>query len=109
MRECHGTDGNTTPRMTGCQVYDAALEAAKRASGAGPARLETDGSWSWLLRQLAATYGVRVTYAGLAGVCWVARPERLTPTAHCLNLLVRELGPRHRAQTHLLRQVRFFR
>ena len=90
------------------QVFDAAVEAAKLGSGAGPRHLATDGGWSWLLRQLAADYGVRISYAGLAGVRWiVARPDRLTPTADCLDLLVAELGPLHRAQTTMMPQVCF--
>ena len=89
------------------QVYDAAVEAAKLGSGAGPHRLATDGSWAWLLQRLALQYGVRVTYAGLASVRWItAKPERLIPTSDCLNLLVTELGPLHRAATTMMAQVR---
>ena len=88
------------------QVYDAAQEAAKRASRAGPRHLATAGCWSWLLRQLAAGYGVRSTYAGLASVRWAVQPGRLTPTADCLELLIRELGPLHRSQAHMLPQAR---
>ena len=88
------------------QVYDAAVEAAKLGSGAGPRKPGTDGSWSWLLQQLALQYGVRVTYAGLASVRWItAKPERLIPTEDCLNLLVTELGPLHRAATTMMVQV----
>ena len=89
-------------------MYDAAVEAAKLGSGAGPHTLGTDGSWAWLLQQLALQYGVRVTYAGLASVRWItAKPERLIPTADCLNLLVTELGPLHRAATTMMVQVWF--
>lgn len=91
------------------QVYDAAVEAAKLGSGAGPHRLGTDGSWAWLLQQLALQYGVRVTYAGLASVRWItAKPERLIPTEDCLTLLVTELGPLHRAATTMMVQVRSY-
>ena len=88
------------------QVYDAALDAAKRASRAGPRHLATNGSWSWLLRQLAVAYGVRIAYAGLASVRWAVQPGRLTPTADCLDLLVLELGPLHRSQSHMMPQAR---
>ena len=93
-------------KLLPAQVYDAALDVAKRASGAGPRDLATDGCWAWLLRELAASYGVRFSYAGLASVRWAVQPGRLTPTADCLELLIRELGPLHRSQAHMLPEAR---
>ena len=77
----------------------------QRGFGAGPRHLATEGSWAWLLRQLASAYGIRLTYAGLSSVRWATQPGRLTPTSDCLTLLVRELGPLHRSRSHMLPQV----
>ncbi len=58
------------------------------------------------VRQVAAHYGVRPTFAALAFLRWAAAPKRLTPTADCLSMLAQELRPLKRAEASLLPEVR---
>lgn len=58
---------------------------------------------SWV--QVAASYGVRPTFAALSFLRWAAGPGRLTPTADCLSMLTSELRPLKRAEQSLLPEV----
>ena len=94
----HGPGGGGLLRVTPAQVYDVALAAALRAQGCGPRRLAVTGEWAWLLGCLAASYGVRPSYAALAHAKWAVTRANATPTAYCLSLLGAVLGPLKAAQ-----------
>ncbi|KAK9868912.1 hypothetical protein WJX84_002762 [Apatococcus fuscideae] len=87
-----------TQTMTSWQVYDVALDAALQAQGCDSRNLAVTGDWEWLLQEFTSMYGIRQTYAVLAHLRWVVRPENATSTAGCLELLGAELEPLKRAQ-----------
>ncbi|KAK9806759.1 hypothetical protein WJX72_001747 [[Myrmecia] bisecta] len=80
-------------QITSWQVYDITLDAALRAQDCGPRRLAVTGEWKWLLAEFANVYGIRDSYAVLAHLRWMVKPENATVTAQCLELMGAELGP----------------
>ena len=75
-------------------VYDAALEAALRATGFGKRRLGIRADWAWLLARLCAQHCVSDSYAALRHLLHVFAGSA-TPTADCLDLVLQLFHPVH--------------
>ena len=67
--------GTSQIKLSAClpcmQVYDLAMEAALRGQSCGPRSLPIKGEWQWLLKEFAATYGIRDSYANLTFLRWI--------------------------------------